>query len=216
MGTARRMAAAASLNGALYVTGGSNAAHQELSVVERYSPATNTWEPVASMTSRRDCHQLVPMGGALYAIGGYDVGQRVATAERYDPAANTWTAIASMATGRTEFAAAAMGGALYVTGGVEGPGAGPHVVLSRCERYDPVSNAWSRIADLLEPRFRHALPCLGGSLYAVGGQAAWSGFASTSPPWRFDPVANVWVVAPHAAVSTAMKGFGGLSGWAAL
>ena len=156
------------------------------------------------------------MGGALYAIGGWSGGHRVATAERYDPAANTWTAIASMASARTDFAAAAMGGALYVTGGLEGPYAGPHVALMRCERYDPVSNVWSRIADLPEPRFGHALACLGGSLYAVGGGAVDDGPCSTLSPWRYDAITDAWVVAPLAAVSTPMKLFGTPDCWAAL
>jgi hypothetical protein len=47
-----------------------------------------------------------------------------------------------------------MGGFLYITGGF---GAG--VTLRSCERYDPASNTWSRIADLPEPRYE-GLPCL--------------------------------------------------------
>ncbi len=142
----------------------------------------------------------------------------LATAERYDPATNTWTLIASMASAPLLFAAASMGGFLYVTGGlVEGPpAAGPHVVLRRCERYDPASNTWSRIADLPEPRTCHALACLDGSLYAVGGQAVWDGPGSTSPPWRYDAIAGAWLEVPLAGDSGAMVGFKGGDAWAVL
>ena len=171
---------------------------------------------MASTTSRRKDHQLVALGGFLYAIGGYSVGARVATAERYDPATNTWAPIASMASARSDFAAAAMGGFLYVTGGVEGPVAGPYVVLRRCERYDPASNTWSRIADVPEPRFIHGLACLDGSLYVVGGKAVVGGPCSTSPPWRYDATADAWVEVPLAAGSAAFVGLGGQSEWASL
>jgi hypothetical protein len=98
---------------------------------------------------------------------------------------------------------------LYVTGGHHGGAAG---VLRSCERYDPALNTWSRIADLPELRREHALACLGGSLYAVGGRAA-TGAASTSPPWRYDATADAWVEAPLAAGSAAMTTF---TAWAAL
>jgi kelch-like protein 17 (actinfilin) len=209
MGTARNFAAGASLNGLLYVAGGYGDDDEEVDFyrsVERYSPASDTWEAAASMTSVRSDHQLVALGSFLYAIGGRNGGARMATAERYDPAANTWTPIASMASARSHFAAAAMGGFLYVTGGVEGPNGGPYVVLRRCERYDPAANAWSSIADLPEPRWLHALACLDGSLYAVGGNCDFVGPASTFPPWRFDATADAWAEVPLAAGSTIMSG----------
>ena len=214
MGVPRVSAKAASLNGLLFVAGGYDDDGVELRSVERYSPASDTWEAVASMTLARHRHQLVALGGFLYAIGGWSRGARVATAECYDPAANTWAPIASMASARSSFAAAAMGGFLYVTGGVGGPAGGPRVVLRRCERYDPASNTWSRIADLPEPRRGHALACLDGSLYAVGGRAVDGGPPSTFPPWRYDATADAWVEVPLAAGSAAMRVCDGE--WAAL
>ena len=208
MGSVRRHAAAASLHGLLYVAGGTD--HEESFVrttVERYSPASDSWEAVASMTSARCSHQLVALGGFLYAIGG-DIGSSAGTAERYDPATNTWTPIASMASGRSDSAAAAMGGFLYVTGGTDYAGTNPR----SCERYDPASNTWSSIADMPEPRHGHALACLGGSsLYAVGG----AGYASTSPPSRYDVLENTWVVVSLAPGSAEMRDFES-SAWASV
>ena len=118
MGTARYGAAAASLDGSLYVSGGRDHGAVALCTVERFLPASGTWGAVASMTSTRCHHQLLAQGGFLYAIGGCDDDSDcLVTAERYDPATNTWTPIASMAISRSSFAAAPMGGFLYVTGG---------------------------------------------------------------------------------------------------
>ena len=214
MATVRLYAAAASLNGLLYVAGGEGVGSTYLSSVERYSPASNSWQPVASMATVRTCHQLVVMGGALFAIGGATGHGEVTmnSVERFDPATNTWAAVASMGTARYGHAAAVMGGdsgALYVAGGEDIDG----TVLSSCERYDPVTKTWGEIADLPEPRCYLALACLRGSLYAVGGEDA--NFASSqSPPWRYDVSTNTWVVAPLAAGTTPNIGL--FASWSAL
>jgi hypothetical protein len=211
MSTARYGAAAASLGGLLYVTGGTGRPGAWLRTVERYTPASNTWEALADMTSARHCPQLMALGGFLYAIGGWSGAARLATAERYDPASNTWTPIASMTSARSGFAGAAMGGFLYVTGGHNDDG-----VLRSCERYDLASNTWSRIADLPEPRCDHALACLGDELYAIGGGID-AGYGSLLPPRRYSAAtsatAAAWVEMPRASGSDAFMGFGYLSHW---
>ena len=181
-----------------------------VSSVERYSPASNSWQPVASMATARVAHQLVAMGGALYAIGGYTSNGVTNFVERFDPTTNTWAAVASMGTARCAHAAAVMGGALYVAGVLDNE----NTALSSCERYDPAANAWSPIADLPEPRSRLALACLRGSLYAIGGEDANSA-VSQSPPWRYDAAANAWVVAPLAAGSP-IKTIDAEARWSAL
>jgi N-acetylneuraminic acid mutarotase len=209
MGNARAYAAAAALNGFLYVSGGSG----DVRSVERYDPASNTWEAVASMTSGRWRHQLVALGGFLYAVGGLCEGKILVTAERYDPESNSWTPIASMARARSSCAAAAMRGFLYVTGGREGG----YSMLRSCERYDPAANRWSHIADLPGQRYCHALACLGGSLYAVGGGDCLSEHPrSDSPPWRYNVSTNTWVVEPLAAGSVSLKRYIYDTHWAAV
>lgn len=210
MATARYGAAAASLNGLLYVAGGWDVGYTRLSSVERYSPASNSWQLVASMATARYHHQLVAMGGALYAIGGSTDNDATNSVERFDPATNTWAAVASMVAARYGHAAAVIGGALYVAGGV-GNG---DIWLSSCERYDPLENTWSPIADLPEPRYGIALACLRGSLYAVGGDGA-DYAVSQSPPWRYDVPTNTWVVAPLAAGSP-IKTISGGASWSAV
>ncbi len=178
------------------------------------------------MRAVRSQHQLVALNGSLYALGGVrartkkDLGYLVASVERYDLIENAWTSIARMANPRSLFGAAAMGGLLYVTGGLQD--SAPKVkakVLKSCERFDPATGKWSPIADLPSARFGHALACLCGVLYAVGGQetVVEGCIMSTSPPWRYDAAANAWVEAPLAAGSAAMRtGFADGSSWAAL
>jgi hypothetical protein len=143
------------------------------------------------------------------------VRARPRTAERNDPATNTWTPNGSMASARSRFAAAMMGGFLYVTGGAEGLRGGPHIVLRRCERYDQASNTWSGIADLPEPRFGHALACLDGSLYVMGGRTG-GGPVFTSLPWRYDATGDALAEVPLAARSAPMLQFEEQGAWTAL
>jgi hypothetical protein len=201
MGVARWCAAGAELNGALYVAGGFIPGidnDEIMSSMERFCPRTNEWTAVAGMSVPRGGHQMVAMGGFVYAIGGCFSCDpsgywATATAERYDPGSNTWTPIASMADIREMFAAAAMDGFLYVVGGREQNDNNdvPVVVKRSCERYNPATNTWSRIADLPEERYGLALACLDGALYAVGG-LNWARLPSTTPPWRYDPEHDAW------------------------
>ena len=81
----------------LYTVGGSR---QLVATVERYDPATNTWEAVAPMSTKRAGLGAASIDGKLYAVGGHDGSARLATVERYDPATNTWEAVAPMSTKR--------------------------------------------------------------------------------------------------------------------
>ncbi len=193
MPAARRWAQAAGLAGALYVAGGDDGTPNGNARVERYAPASNTWERVADMVQGRHAHQLVSLGGFLYALGGSFSLTSLSACERYDPAENAWTPIRSMSSARGDFAAAAMDGCLYVTGGhVSNAAAGAHGVHRGCERYDVSMDRWTRIADLPEPRWGHALACLNGALYVVGGSAG-VGQPPASTCWRYDASSNTWV-----------------------
>jgi len=70
MATARDSPAMAVLDGKLYAVGGYNGDDGYLSSVERYEPATNVWEAVASMAAARDYHAVAVLDGKPYALGG--------------------------------------------------------------------------------------------------------------------------------------------------
>ena len=67
-------AVAAVLGGFLYVAGGekTNDQRSPLSSAWRYDPRKDSWLQVASMKMRRESFQLCVLGGALYAVGGYN------------------------------------------------------------------------------------------------------------------------------------------------
>lgn len=77
MAERRCMAAAAVLNGKIYVVGGMNA--KMVTSTERYDPQQNTWASVASLNVARNGHCCCVINGSLFAVCGHFI-----SIERYD------------------------------------------------------------------------------------------------------------------------------------
>ena len=101
-----------------------------------------------------------------------------------------WTQAAPPSVARQEIYPETLGGKIYVAGGLLSPNTG---YSAHFEAYDPLSDAWTRLATLPEARHHIALAATGGLLYAVGG------FSGGFPNWQaqasvyvFDPASNRW------------------------
>ncbi len=114
-GGPRSYAAAAELNGKIYVAGG----WPELRTFEEYDPATDTWATKAPLLKGRQSPGLVAIGGYIYAIGGGSAWGALRYVERYDPATDSWVLVSSLNNGRIGAGTAVAGGAIYVVGGVD-------------------------------------------------------------------------------------------------
>jgi hypothetical protein len=101
--TKRHAAAAAYLNGRVYVAGGNDGKHC-LNTVECYDAGEKTWTPVVPMKKARMVHGLVELGGMLYAIGGWNTKHRLDSVECYDAVKRCWTEVAPLATARSNAA----------------------------------------------------------------------------------------------------------------
>lgn len=110
MPTRRWACAATSLNGCLYVFGGTPERREgvplrSLDVVEKFDGFQ--WTTLPPMpTARSDCSACT-IAGQLYVIGGQSE-RTLGNVERFDPATNTWTTMPSMPTPRQACAAAAL------------------------------------------------------------------------------------------------------------
>jgi N-acetylneuraminic acid mutarotase len=93
------LAAATDAHGRMiYAVGGANYQSGHLNTAEVYhtdpdDPAYGTWEPIASMSTKRNYPAAVCLGGFIYALAGWnlDVGD-LSTMEVYDPSADAWSA----------------------------------------------------------------------------------------------------------------------------
>ncbi len=114
----RYQAAAATLNGLIYVVGGWG----ERDDVEIYDPTTNRWQTGPKlMLGRHSLGLTAAPDGYLYAVGGASFSRSEASVERYSPTASGakgWEALSSLHDlARQGVGAAYVAGQLYAVGG---------------------------------------------------------------------------------------------------
>jgi N-acetylneuraminic acid mutarotase len=159
--------AVASVAGNLYSFGGiaNNAA---IANAYKYSPATNTWTPIASLPAPRAWFSAASDGTYIYLLGGVDQNfNTTATLWRYDPVSNTYNTTLPSYTIPTYFHACAyLNAKVYRIAG-RAIGTDFHV-----EVYDIATNSWSMAANY--PFANHSLMAvaLGSYIYAGGGNAS--------------------------------------------
>lgn len=125
MSSARFGAAAAAVNGRLYVTGGFD--KTSLNTVEMYDPTANKWSVTQSMSTPRMLHAALEVEGKLFALGGYGAGATtfhglgaglVSSMEVYNPNITKWVgAPPNMSVAHTAFQAVLLVGRLYAVSG---------------------------------------------------------------------------------------------------
>ena len=173
--------AVASLGGNIYSFGGivNNVA---IANAYNYTPATNTWTPIASLPEPRGWFSAASDGTYIYLLGGVDQNfTTTATLWRYDPASNTYNTSLPSYTIPTYFHASVyLNGKIYRIAG-RAIGTDFHV-----EVYDIATNTWSMAANY--PFANHSLMAvaLGNYIYAGGGNA------SPDKTWRYDPSTDTW------------------------
>jgi N-acetylneuraminic acid mutarotase len=148
----------------------------------KYSPATNTWTPIASLPAPRGWFSGVSDGTYIYLLGGVDQNfNTTATLWRYDPGSNTYnTSLASYTIPTYFHASAYLNGKIYRIAGAA-IGTDFHV-----EVYDIVTNTWSMAANYPFANHNLMAMALGSYIYAGGGNA------SPDKTYRYDPSTNTW------------------------
>jgi hypothetical protein len=183
-----------------------------LSSVERYNPALDIWEYVASMSVGRTDLGVATLQHAdgnhfLYAVGGTPsifASSSVSTVERYDYSQDAWEVVASMLQARSRLALAPLQHPvgpqfLYAVGGDIGSES-----FSSVERYSPSEDVWESVANMSTARaqpavaavrtlFPYFLPIFTTFFgrrswqYAMPGRCAENIDASSVLPARFVP-----------------------------
>src|SRR5438309_3856534 len=173
--------AVASVGGNVYGFGGivNNTA---ITNAYKYSPASNTWTPVAPLPEPRAWFSGTTDGTYIYLLGGEDQNfNTTATLWRYDPISNTYNTGLPPYTIPTYFHACAyLNGKIYRISG-RAIGTDFHV-----EVYDIATNTWSMAANY--PFANHSLMAvaLGNYVYGAGGNAF------PDKTYRYDPRTNTW------------------------
>ena len=129
--------------GFLYVIGGVDEHSNWLGTVKKYSPDTNMWQVVPSLSYPRSSTCAVADEKHLYVIGGISNSGSLDVVERYDPKEKAWHSVASTLEKRVSAGGAVVSQKLYVFGGLHGKN---YSDSNFCEIYDPITDVWSSVA----------------------------------------------------------------------
>lgn len=128
--SARNSAAAAVIDGRIYVVGGRQMVTQadgrqrpvNVATLEVYDPAADRWETRSAMPQAQGGLAATAHGGKLYAFGGEQfvpTSKVFAEAWVYDPGTDRWSALPPMPTPRHGHGAAVVGNRIFLMGGGE-------------------------------------------------------------------------------------------------
>ena len=173
MPTPRDYAAAAAIDGWLYVVGGAARPNAILGALEVYVPQWMMWITGPPMPTPRWFLAAAAIDGLLYVVGGRSENGVVGTLEVFDPGPGTWTAGPPMPTPRYGFAAVEASGRLYVVGGAGAVEDGNPVPTeeSPLEIFDPATSVWTTGSPLPAARRQVVAARIGTEIFVVGGES---------------------------------------------
>jgi N-acetylneuraminic acid mutarotase len=180
----RQAGDAQQIEGRIYFTGG-RATDGTPTTTTWAGDLTNTWETAAPMP--------IPLGEVAGGVIGhtlYLVGEGSPATLAYDLATNTWTS-AGLATRPfvgNHHAAEVYNGKLYLLGGLSGGAEG------KVQIYDPVSNTWTRGADMPFAAGSSASALINGEIYVAGGIV---GSDTTDQVAKYNPATDTWTPLAH-------------------
>jgi Kelch motif len=168
-----------------YVIGGVSGG-TKVQTVRRYSPATDTWTPLANIPVTSEAPAAAYYNGKIYVAEG-DTGPSL---QIYNIGTNAWTAGAPRpVTNSYGAAAGAYGGKVYVVGGGSGGASTTNSV------YDIATNTWSAGTAAPSAILLAGYHQVGHFLYIVGGFGA-SPAANANQTMRLDMSTGTWTSGP--------------------
>ncbi len=190
---------AGAVDGKIYVLGGCgsgwNVDGADVTDVDVYDPATDTWTTKGKMRSPRAMAAAAVVNGKLYVFGGI-VGSLarppVTTADMYDPATDTWKPIATLAVARAASGVCAVDDKIYLMGS-----GSLNTLLSRTDVYDTTTGTWQTGPKLSKAKYWMGANFVGGKLYIVGG---------SDVTWPWTPIAIVEAYTPPPLLSITRQG----------
>ncbi len=193
MPTARQEVAVAAFAGHVWVIGGFNPSAEPVTTVERYDPATNSWDARAPLPIPVHHAAAVTVDDRLFVLGGY-TGGRISwapldTVWEWTEARGAWEKRTPMPTARGALAVAALGGRIHAIGGSAGDPLRAHEV------YDVAANRWTAANAMPTARDHLAAVAFQDRVWAVGGRASFMGeqYANVEV---YDPATDSWRTGP--------------------
>uniref|UniRef100_A0A8C5MHG9 Kelch like family member 35 n=1 Tax=Leptobrachium leishanense TaxID=445787 RepID=A0A8C5MHG9_9ANUR len=163
------------VKGEIYAVGGFDGT-QRLSSVERYNAFTNSWMAVSPLLEAVSSAAVVSCMNKLYVISGaVDECANTNKVQCYDPKENTWRYLSPAPFCQRCINAVALDGIIYVVGGMQ----------STVFSYNPLTDIWSKAANLPGPLESCGLTVCGGNIHIMGGSD--ENGEGTDKTFIFDP-----------------------------
>jgi N-acetylneuraminic acid mutarotase len=175
------------VDGKIYAMGG----RATEALTTEYEPATDTWTTRAPMPTSRFLLATSVVNGRIYAIGGGPAAFKpgLSVVEEYDPVTDTWTTKARMPTARWGLSSSVVDGKIYAIGGT-GASSFWSGFRRTVEEYDPLTDTWSKKADMPTARILFSTNVVDGKIYAIGGVLGTKACLSTVE--AYDPATDTW------------------------
>ena len=159
--------AMAALGNKIYVTGGHTPLPDKGDSKETWAFDVDAgiWSRRADVPGAAVGHGMAALGDRLYVVGW--------NTWSYDPERNAWKELAAPPQGRWGIAVTAYQGRILAIGGRHGirdDGVrGSVKTYARVDAYDPSTDSWSSLPELLNPRGAHVAVVIGQEVHVVGG-----------------------------------------------
>ena len=152
------------IKGEIYVFGGFDLNLKQVKPIEKYSPATKTWDVVGQMYDNRFYFCACSFIDSIYLIGGF-LEDAISSCRVFNTISKTWKEISNMKEMRKSASCAAFEGRIVVSGGHNSMDGAFHTV----EAYDHIDNSWTNMPNMIERRDYHQSVAIKNKLFVVGG-----------------------------------------------
>lgn len=181
LGDVRGETSAVALPGGRVAVFGGGLGAQALPAVEVFDAAADGWTTTEPMEQARRGHRAVALpDGRVLVAGGIDEGEVLASAEVFDPEVESWEPVGEMTQPRLGHSLTVLDDGRVLAAGGAG-GQRPEgtedlqaqvIPTASAEVYDPETQEWTAVDDLLAPRFEHTATRLGdGRVLLAGGRS---------------------------------------------
>ena len=166
-------------------------------VIEHFNPLTKEWSVTTNEQFALPMELSYPLRGfgleligkCLYLVGGFSDGRYLDTFE-FNLERKEWTQKASMSEDRCNVSTAVHQNKLYALGG---RGSGP-ARLNTAEVFDPETNQWTAISNMIHGRSSSASVTYEGSILLIGG---YDGVTCLNSIDRYNPETDTWSNVGH-------------------
>ena len=179
---ATRAAAAAAVDGVVYVIGGTT---NEGNTAAVWAWDGESWSPRAPLPSPRFNHAAVALDGEIYVLGGFREGVELREVLVYDPQANRWRSSAPLPRPNHAFGVVAFRGELWTIGGRRG-----EELLREVEIFDPRGGGWRAGPAMPKPMELLGAAVVGDEIHAVW-ESTYQILDTRSGAWRDGPTPGV-------------------------